>query len=207
MPNSSSTPKGKKRTEAIIQAAQEVFIENGYAATTIGMIIDRSGGSRSTIYEAFGNKEGLFSEVINTMVGEIFDTMKIKEHDESLYGVLCYYGERFLRAVLHPKTIGLFRLVVSESLHSPEVGICFYQEGPSKCYQALLNKLYTLPELQNFSNKKLRMCVHQYLEMLKGHLFLKAVCLPNIEITDHDIQESLQAALDITLPYLQSKVT
>nr|WP_274922092.1 TetR/AcrR family transcriptional regulator [Providencia sp. G1(2023)] len=36
------------------------------------MIIERAGGSRSTLYKNFGDKEGLFAAVVAAMIDDIF---------------------------------------------------------------------------------------------------------------------------------------
>ena len=59
------TPKGQRRRHAILTAAADVFILHGYEGTTLDMIIEQSGGSRSTLYTSFGGKEALFLAVID----------------------------------------------------------------------------------------------------------------------------------------------
>ncbi|WP_176026829.1 TetR/AcrR family transcriptional regulator, partial [Brucella intermedia] len=50
----------KLRRKTILRAAAELFFEQGYATTSIDAIIERTGGSKRTIYSEFGSKEGLF---------------------------------------------------------------------------------------------------------------------------------------------------
>lgn len=198
------TPKGLKRRQAIIEAAKAVFIENGYANTTISMIIERSGGSRTSLYDNFTNKEGLLANVIEYMVAEIFLQMESHEYENNIEGVLSYYGERFLRAVLDPQAIGLVRLVFAETTNHPEIGIQFMKQGPSKCYEALYEKLCSLPELQEFPANKIKQITVLFLEAIKGPLFLQALCLPDKPICDHDILESLQLGVTFTLAHFKN---
>jgi AcrR family transcriptional regulator len=44
---------------AILSAATEMFVEQGYAATTVRAIAEASGVSVETVYKAFGNKPGI----------------------------------------------------------------------------------------------------------------------------------------------------
>ena len=57
-------PSKNARRAAILEAAAQVFFEQGYAATSIDAIIKRLGGSKRTIYNEFGSKEGLFTEAL-----------------------------------------------------------------------------------------------------------------------------------------------
>ena len=56
--------KGERTRQAILQAAYELFLENGYAATSVRQIAERSGLALGGIYNHFENKEAIFSELI-----------------------------------------------------------------------------------------------------------------------------------------------
>ena len=44
------------RRKAILAAARDVFLERGYANSSIDAVVERSGGSKATVYQLFGNK-------------------------------------------------------------------------------------------------------------------------------------------------------
>lgn len=54
--------------QAIIGAARALFIEHGYAATSIDSIADRAGVAPETIYAAFGSKRSLLTEVVDVSI-------------------------------------------------------------------------------------------------------------------------------------------
>ena len=61
-------PKTKKsvdRLSKIIKAGLEVFLEKGFEATSLNEVIEKSGGSLSTIYNYFDNKESFFKAVMD----------------------------------------------------------------------------------------------------------------------------------------------
>ena len=57
--------KGRPRDEAarerIVRAATELFVRDGYVATTIGAIAEQAQVAVKTIYAAYGNKLGVLS--------------------------------------------------------------------------------------------------------------------------------------------------
>ena len=57
-------PKGAERLKKLKDSATNLFLEHGYEATSMDMVIQKVGGSRRNIYERFGGKEGLFVAVI-----------------------------------------------------------------------------------------------------------------------------------------------
>ena len=56
------------RGESILEAAKNLFLKHGYAQTSLEMIIAEAGGSRRSIYNEFGNKQGLLTSVIQQQV-------------------------------------------------------------------------------------------------------------------------------------------
>jgi AcrR family transcriptional regulator len=57
--------KGERTRQAIMQAAYELFLEQGYAATSMRQIAERAGLALGGIYNHFPNKEAIFSELIH----------------------------------------------------------------------------------------------------------------------------------------------
>ncbi|MEV4753536.1 TetR/AcrR family transcriptional regulator [Micromonospora sp. NPDC049559] len=55
--------KSRQTRRKIIEAARELFLERGYAATALQDIADRAGVAVQTIYFAFGNKRTVLKEL------------------------------------------------------------------------------------------------------------------------------------------------
>ena len=56
--------KGERTRQSILQAAYELFLENGYAATSMREIAERTGLALGGIYNHFENKQAIFSELV-----------------------------------------------------------------------------------------------------------------------------------------------
>src|SRR6201996_3357841 len=56
--------RGDAKRRAILDVASEVFLAQGYAATSMSEIAARVGGSKGTLYNYFRSKEELFSAFI-----------------------------------------------------------------------------------------------------------------------------------------------
>jgi AcrR family transcriptional regulator len=59
-----SMSKGERTRQSILQAAYELFLEKGYAATSMRAIAERTGLALGGIYNHFENKDAIFSELI-----------------------------------------------------------------------------------------------------------------------------------------------
>jgi AcrR family transcriptional regulator len=65
VPNSRRSQQDRTRatTEALVAAARRLFVDQGFAATSLGAICDLAGVTRGAFYHHFSNKEHVFREV------------------------------------------------------------------------------------------------------------------------------------------------
>src|SRR3569833_4731801 len=57
-----------KTRARMLEAARELFVRNGYGATTLKEIADRAGVAVQTIYFVFGNKRVLLKELVDVAI-------------------------------------------------------------------------------------------------------------------------------------------
>jgi AcrR family transcriptional regulator len=60
--------KAQETRRRIVQAATDLFVEDGYGATNLQEIADRAGVAVQTIYFVFGNKRALLKELVDTTI-------------------------------------------------------------------------------------------------------------------------------------------
>jgi len=76
---------------AVVDAAMSVFWKNGYAAASITDLTSATELSRSSLYQRFGDKDGLFREVLDTYTDRVTARMGSVRGDsmqETLRGLL-----------------------------------------------------------------------------------------------------------------------
>lgn len=124
--------KARKRAE-IVQVASRMFLEQGYAATTMSAIADTLGGSKATLWAHFSSKEDVFAAVLDLHVETFSSSI-----DEVLTGqtfsvpALRRACLRLIDCLLRESSILLYRMVVSEGARFPELLEAFYTRGPIK---------------------------------------------------------------------------
>lgn len=116
------TSKGEARRVRLLEAATQSLLEHGYAQTSIQRVLRQAGGSAATAYQLFGNKEGLLAAVLqhelDGMRAAVFpDAMLEQPVGTALYEL----AVRLLTYALHPKSVALYRLVVSECHRLPQL--------------------------------------------------------------------------------------
>lgn len=113
--------RGVARRQAFLQAAREVFLEQGFEAASVNDVVRRAGGSLATLYAQFGNKEGLFFAVlqdqherfVRAMTPESVDHLALEEGLQAI-------GERYTRGLLDRDNISFYRIMVGEARKFPE---------------------------------------------------------------------------------------
>ncbi|WP_026410853.1 TetR/AcrR family transcriptional regulator [Actinomadura oligospora] len=60
--------RSRRTREKAVQAARELFVEQGYGATSLQQVADRAGLAVQTLYFVFGNKRTLFKDVVDTSI-------------------------------------------------------------------------------------------------------------------------------------------
>src|SRR5437899_3321739 len=78
--------------DAILEVARRLFLDDGYAATTMASIAEQAGVSVETVYKSFGNKAGLLGAIAERALAgpgtvptvQLSDDMAAKEHDPYL---------------------------------------------------------------------------------------------------------------------------
>ncbi|MEI9431985.1 TetR/AcrR family transcriptional regulator [Mesorhizobium sp. Cs1299R1N3] len=166
----------KTRREALLQAAAEVFFEQGYAATSIDAIIERVGGSKRNIYNEFGNKEGLFSAIIVESADKVLSTLAIEEiagHD--LRETLTAFGQQLLDAYMSPTLLGIYRIAGAEANRFPDLVKSFYEQGPGRATSRLAEVLEVAKERGEIQGGDCLGLAGHFVAMMRGNLHLQVI--------------------------------
>ncbi|WP_216211523.1 TetR/AcrR family transcriptional regulator [Amycolatopsis aidingensis] len=75
-------PVAQQRT-LVLAAARQVFAEQGLQAATVGQIAARAGLTRQSVYEHFGDKAGLFAEVVAEVENLAYEWISARAMDET----------------------------------------------------------------------------------------------------------------------------
>jgi TetR/AcrR family transcriptional regulator of autoinduction and epiphytic fitness len=119
-----------KKRAAILQAALESFRRDGFHATTMDGIAERAGVSKRTVYNHFPSKDELFDVVIQTLWNELVPLHEqLPDGEASVEARLRDIGERRLQVLLKLDVVGLFRVLLAESMRTPELARAY---GPDE---------------------------------------------------------------------------
>jgi AcrR family transcriptional regulator len=96
--------EGGQRRSEILEAAKQLFVEEGYAATTIRRIAARLGISSTALYVYFPDKDAILVEICDmTFAGLIVELDEVRRDAKVPLGALSKSLERYIRFGLdHP---------------------------------------------------------------------------------------------------------
>lgn len=127
-PARATDTRREERRRAILDAAEAMFVETDFARVSLGAIVRRSGGSLATVYEMFGNKQGLLRAVVNRHKDRGFGELLAMSEGPCPAETLRCYANRCHAFVTSPRTLALMRIVIGESLTDPEFGRAFHED-------------------------------------------------------------------------------
>ena len=101
------------RRDNIVDAAAQLFVQNGYDATSVRQIADVVGVTEAALYYHFKDgKRELLEAVIGCQIPDLLNVVEECEGAETLQDFIVRFGERM--TALHPKRMEKLRWMVME---------------------------------------------------------------------------------------------
>ncbi len=120
-PRQKGRPKDPLKTQAILQAARKLFLEQGLEVTT-AEIARVAGVAKATLYANFSDKEHLIEAVLRQESDlTISDHDFAQRHHLPLIEVLTAFGYRFVRFINQRELTGWDRLIASAAVRHPDL--------------------------------------------------------------------------------------
>lgn len=132
------TGRTKLRVDRFLEVATEVFLEKGYRDTRLTDIVARSGGSLSTLYASFGNKEGLVHAIMERSIRSFGEGLDIlDEPGLAPADALPPAAERLAAEMLTPERVVSHRIIIGEGIAFPELRDWFFEHGVDPAHARL----------------------------------------------------------------------
>lgn len=108
----------------IAKAARKLFLELGYAGTSMDAVSAQAGVSKQTLYTYFPTKVDLLQAILTRELAGIqagAGAMPTLTSVADLRAVLLRFAQRLTSSLLHPDALAMIRLVMGEAFRIPEV--------------------------------------------------------------------------------------
>jgi AcrR family transcriptional regulator len=114
----------------LIEAAENIFLANGYHAATMSDVAKAAGMSKKTVYTMVESKGELFAALLAHHQSLLkFPALPA---DASVRDILVSNLLALGRFLLAPKQISILRLIMGEYTHSPDLGRIFMRSRVTK---------------------------------------------------------------------------
>lgn len=137
------------KREQILQGAMQVFLQQGYANTSMDRVAAEAGVSKQTIYSHFQDKDGLFTALIErATIRSLWRDFQPAPFQGEPAIVLRKLAETFLAKMDDPEYIAFLRLVIAESARFPELAQLYTRTVIQYGFRCLSDYFQAHPELQ-----------------------------------------------------------
>lgn len=134
--------RAERRHTAILDAAQKLLLENGYAAVSMDDIIRVSGGSKATLYKQFGNKEGILAAVVDQLAKQVLEGIPLADlSGPDPREALRQFGLHLCSLAMSDIAVRQHRLAVSSATAYPEAARVWFEAGPNRVLKGLADYL------------------------------------------------------------------
>jgi len=164
------------KREAIIAAAMRLFIEAGYAMASMEEIARRAVVAKQTLYNYFGSKQVLFQAIVEQICDELMDTVNLDAPlDSDPTVALNEFARRFVRLMIDPTSIGLFRLLAAEAHRFPDLAETVFRSGPDRVVADLARYLEAQHRARRLKIMNPVLSAESFMGSLRGNLEMKAL--------------------------------
>jgi AcrR family transcriptional regulator len=183
----------------ILQIAGNMFLEVGFAATSMSAIAARLGGSKGTLYNYFESKEELLEAFVRDRCTRFWEhVFSFAGRDVGVRELLTNVGEAYLRQ-LDEEVIRFVRVLIGEASRIPELTRVFWETGPEAKAQLLANWLETAKARGEFGASDCQLAARQFLSLVRGAFYFERLLNLNSASDEAAVRADIAASVDLFL--------
>ena len=163
-----------RRQAQIEKAAYEMLEQKGYAGTTMQGIARKAHASNETLYNWYGDKQGLFIALVSRNAAEVRSLLETElSSDHDALSVLGMLGPKLLKLVIGDRAVALNRAAAADA--SGELGAAISQAGRETIAPLLEKVLDRARSNGQLVFERSEEAVSLYIDLLVGDLQIRRV--------------------------------
>lgn len=182
----------------ILCMAGELFVEQGFHATSMEQIAKQAGVSKITLYSRYKDKDELFKEVISNKCKEKRASIEVESYaNKPVKESLIEMGLGFIELITSDETIKMHRVIEAESVRYPKIAELFYEAGPVR-FKAEIQQLFEAWQKQGkLKSADMAKAVEQFLSLIKGEIHMKMLLNIPCKLSKKQINEHVSSAVGV----------
>jgi TetR/AcrR family transcriptional repressor of mexJK operon len=137
-------PRVVRTRAAAVDAARTLFLQQGYAGTTMEEIAALAGLTKRTLYNNYADKHTLFTQMVGDVIayaeafaGRLPADFTVAVTATNLRATLDDLGQRLALAILRPEVVALRRLLIGEAREFPALATEYFDRAPGQVLDAM----------------------------------------------------------------------
>lgn len=131
------SPRAQAKKKQICEAAKKLFLELGFAATSMDAVSREAGVSKQTLYGYYDGKEALLVDVLEQLIQNLgqerfFALPEPLADRTQLREALKQIAEAVVTSLMQVEYLALVRVIISESPRFPRLGQLFRTTVPEQ---------------------------------------------------------------------------
>lgn len=166
-------PKSEEKRCKIMKAASALFLECGFASTSMDLVASRAGVSKQTVYSHFDNKDSLYVAVIEDKCSQYCFDEEILTMDASHFeNSLNRLGHQFIQLLSDPEVIATYKALIGGVNTNQHISELFYTAG-SRRGRKILSDFLTTQQKYPISTACAEKVSILFFSALKGEFHIK----------------------------------
>ncbi len=161
------------RREAILQAAKDVFLDEGYELATMDAIAERAATTKRTVYAHFEHKQALFAAMVEHSAGLFMEHLGELDRGGSNYQAeLERFANRFCELSTFRHAVQFQRLIIAESKRFPGLAHTVSTSIQGKALAMVARYLRELDQHGKLKVGDPKLAAEQFLDITTGSIRL-----------------------------------
>jgi TetR/AcrR family transcriptional repressor of mexJK operon len=193
-------PKDLEKRAAILHAAKDLFVKQGFEGTSMDAIANKAGVSKLTVYSHYRDKESLFAAAVSAkceeqMPAEIFSA----DLKGPIRKQLLTIARAFFGLITAGDAIAIHRTIVANAATSPKLAQMFWEAGPLKTQAGMEAFLREEVAGGKLEIPDVHRAAIQFFCLLKGECHARMEFGLSEPMSQREIDEHLNATVDLFL--------
>ena len=186
------------RRAEILTAATRVFFKEGYGRASMDKVLAEIGGSKRTLYNHFPSKEDLFAAIVTNVSDRVLASLEPPLDVGDIRETLTTMGVNYLSVLASPDGLALYRAMIAEAPHFPDLAQAFFANGPGRASGHLSDFFRKQKQQGVLDVDDPQLAAEQFLGMVRGEVHLTAA-LSVRKPTKQRIRKTVGHAVEIFL--------
>jgi TetR/AcrR family transcriptional regulator, mexJK operon transcriptional repressor len=185
----------RDKTERIICAAREAFLERGYDGVSMDEVANRACVAKQTVYARYASKDALFLAVVDSVQSRVLSALSAAG-PLAIRDRLHQIAREFLDLILDPSILSLFRIALGASYRFPKLGRSIYGARLKEAHGVLAEIIEGAGKDGDLLVDNPTVAAEQFLALVRGELYLHSLYDPSFRPSRTQIVRQIEAALD-----------